>query len=400
MFCPECGYKNVEGAAFCENCGTKLTGMTENINQKETSYKKTGEKATKKSVSLGKINKMLLIEIPIAMISLLIFIMVFQVKFSVKSVVERYVEGMGDGNWNQVYDTLDLNDSGDFMSKQAFVTSQIINGIKWDEDLEVQKIRKKTSNTYRVKYEGDNGVQRIDVKVKRRGLTWKVDEADTFLSKNFSVAVPKGAEIKIDGITPDSKLKSQDEIEGMDTYTIKKIFGTSHYVEISGSDIETTSAVLESYDEPTVMTAEYSKATVEQIADRAVKDLNNIFQGAAANKRFSDLDILNNMYADEKDSVIRKYESARDDYFENGNNSWEFLNYTITNCEAQAQMITRDQKQLIEVTIKGDAQWGKNYVYYDGDKERETETEDAEHTLYYIDDGGTWKLYDLDLWTW
>ena len=106
------------------------------------------------------------------------------------------------------------------------------------------------------------------------------------------------------------------------------------------------------------------------------------------------------MYADEKDSAIRKYESARDDYFENENNSWEFLNYTITNCEAQAQMITRDQKQLIEVTIKGDAQWEKNYVYYDGDKERETETEDAEHTLYYIDDGGTWKLYDLDLWTW
>ena len=122
MFCPECGYKNVEGAAFCENCGTKLTGMPGNINPKETSYKKTGEKATKKSVSLGKINKMLLIEIPIAMISLLIFIMVFQAKFSAKSVVERYVEGMGDGNWNQVYDTLYLNDSGDFMSKQAFVT--------------------------------------------------------------------------------------------------------------------------------------------------------------------------------------------------------------------------------------------------------------------------------------
>ena len=94
MFCPECGYKNVEGAAFCENCGTKLTGMPGNINPKETSYKKTGEKATKKSVSLGKINKMLLIEIPIAMISLLIFIMVFQAKFSAKSVVERYVEGI------------------------------------------------------------------------------------------------------------------------------------------------------------------------------------------------------------------------------------------------------------------------------------------------------------------
>ena len=77
MFCPECGYKNVDGAAFCENCGTKLTGMPGNINPKETSYEKAGEKTTKKSVSFGKINKMLLIEIPIAMISLLIFIMVF-----------------------------------------------------------------------------------------------------------------------------------------------------------------------------------------------------------------------------------------------------------------------------------------------------------------------------------
>ena len=37
MFCPECGYKNVEGAAFCENCGTKLTGMPGSINPKETS---------------------------------------------------------------------------------------------------------------------------------------------------------------------------------------------------------------------------------------------------------------------------------------------------------------------------------------------------------------------------
>ena len=56
MFCPECGYKNVEGAAFCENCGTKLTGMPGSINPKETSYEKTGEKTTKKSVSFGKIN--------------------------------------------------------------------------------------------------------------------------------------------------------------------------------------------------------------------------------------------------------------------------------------------------------------------------------------------------------
>ena len=51
MFCPECGYKNVEGAAFCENCGTKLTGMPGSINQKETSYEK---KQQRKACRLGR----------------------------------------------------------------------------------------------------------------------------------------------------------------------------------------------------------------------------------------------------------------------------------------------------------------------------------------------------------
>lgn len=72
----------------------------------------------------------------------------------------------------------------------------------------------------------------------------------------------------------------------MDTYTIKKIFGTSHYVEISGSDIETTSAVLESYDEPTVMTAGYSKATVEQMADQASKRSEQHFPGSCRKQTF------------------------------------------------------------------------------------------------------------------
>ena len=55
MFCPECGYKNVEGAAFCENCGTKLTGMPGSINPKETSYEKPGEKNNKrKACRLGR----------------------------------------------------------------------------------------------------------------------------------------------------------------------------------------------------------------------------------------------------------------------------------------------------------------------------------------------------------
>lgn len=390
MFCPECGWKNVDGAAFCENCGTKLAEMP----GYEAPVEKTAEK--KKSV----ISKMMLVEIPVAVVCLILFVFVFQSKFSAESVVKRYVEGMGEADWNQVYDTLYIKDKGEFMTKQAFVTAQSINGRKLDEDLEVEDVRKKTSKIYRVKYEGDLGEQRMDVKVKRSGLTWKVDEADTFITKDFSVAVPKDAKIKIDGITPSASEKSQDAMEGMDTYTIKKMYGSSHYVEISGSDIETTSALIEKSTEPVVMTAGYSKDVVEQIADQAVRDLNTIFKGAAADKRFSDIDVLNNMYADQKDSAIRKYENVRDNEFENGDNSWKFISYQITNCEAEAQMITKDQKSLIEVTIKGDASWEKTYTYWSGNKETRTETEDARHTLYYINDSGTWKLYDLDLWSW
>ena len=43
MFCPECGYKNVEGAAFCENCGTKLTGMPGNRRKSNKEKRIIGE---------------------------------------------------------------------------------------------------------------------------------------------------------------------------------------------------------------------------------------------------------------------------------------------------------------------------------------------------------------------
>lgn len=54
MFCPECGYKNVEGAAFCENCGTKLTGMPGSINQRKPLMKKQEKKQQRKACRLGR----------------------------------------------------------------------------------------------------------------------------------------------------------------------------------------------------------------------------------------------------------------------------------------------------------------------------------------------------------
>lgn len=54
MFCPECGYKNVEGAAFCENCGTKLTGMPGNINQRKPPIKKQEKKQQRKAYHWGR----------------------------------------------------------------------------------------------------------------------------------------------------------------------------------------------------------------------------------------------------------------------------------------------------------------------------------------------------------
>ena len=385
MFCPECGKKNKDGAVFCENCGSYLGNI-------EETPKSSG------TFKFSKTNKIVLTEILLLAVSMLAFVTVYQKKFSASSVVERYVMGMDKGDWNQVYDTLYIKDKDEFLSKQAFVTAETINGVKWGENLEIKKIRKKSGKVYQVTYDGDYGIQKTDVEVKRKGLLWKVDQTDGLIYRDFSIAVPKNADVKIDGIKITADMKTKKETNGMDVYSVDRIFGFNHYIELSGSGIEKTERLISATGETVTVTAGYNEDTVKQMVDQAMDDLNTIFSAASANKKFSEVDILKNMYGDNKETVIDEYESARDYRFDHDSSNEEFVSYSLSNCDAEAQTIEDGNKQMIKVVIKGDEKWKENYTRWDNTKSNHEDENDAEHVIYYIQDGGTWKIYNMELW--
>ena len=146
------------------------------------------------------------------------------------------------------------------------------------------------------------------------------------------------------------------------------------------------------------VSAGYNEDTVKQMVDQAMEDLNTIFSAASANKKFSEVDILKNMYGDNKETVIDEYESARDYRFDHDSSNEEFVSYSLSNCDAEAQTIEDGNKQMIKVVIKGDEKWKENYTRWDNTKSNHEDENDAEHVIYYIQDGGTWKIYNMELW--
>lgn len=119
MFCPECGSKNKDDALFCENCGTSLKSPQGNGAPLSAPVKKERQPLDGKE-------KLLLIEICVAVLSVILFFVIYNVQFGAKSVAEKHVEAMMERNYADLYDTIYLKDHDDFMSKEAFITAKKI----------------------------------------------------------------------------------------------------------------------------------------------------------------------------------------------------------------------------------------------------------------------------------
>lgn len=154
MFCPECGSKNEDDALFCENCGTSLKSPQGNGAPLSAPVKKERQPLDGKE-------KLLLIEICVAVLSVILFLVIYNVQFGAKNVAEKHVEAMLERNYAELYDTIYLKDNDDFMSKEAFVTAKKIQEPEDVEvtDVDVTSVQKRsggfTSQSIRVRYRPD-----------------------------------------------------------------------------------------------------------------------------------------------------------------------------------------------------------------------------------------------------
>ena len=79
----------------------------------------------------------MLIEICVAVLSVILFFVIYNVQFGAKSVAEKHVEAMMERNYADLYDTIYLKDHDDFMSKEAFITAK---KIQEPEDIEIADV--------------------------------------------------------------------------------------------------------------------------------------------------------------------------------------------------------------------------------------------------------------------
>lgn len=392
MFCPECGTRNADGAGFCEKCGARL-------NQHEEAPLSRPQKKEKKAWE--KKDKILLVELAVLLVSIVIFFVVYNVQYSAKHVAERYVETLLEQNWGGFYDTILVEESGDFMTKEAFVTAQSLEEREKAEDFEITNISKRSggfsSQKISVRYNVGKSKEKMDLKLKRKGLNWKV-KAEGFVTKKYSIAVPKGAKVLVDKINVSDTEKPSHEMEGMDVYTIAPVFGPTHYVEVTGKEIDPVKMLVTSTEgEPVPVESGYNEKVLEKVTEQALEDWQEIMKGAVTNQRFSDVKVFEDMADEGKEDALEEFEHARDYNFDGDDTDIVPNEYTLSNGETSSKVVEGEEQSVIEVEIKGDYYYCYTNYYWEDSGEGENDEGQASSKLRYIKDGDGWKLYSIDL---
>lgn len=417
MFCPECGTNNDDNAAFCCNCGTPLqTAVPQQTPRSQgTSGFQSSPIPQNFSVSSAKEkqglttgDKLLLAELAVAILSVIIFVVVYNTQLGAKNVAQKYAEAVFDQDWNTVYDKLYIKDSSEFLTKKAFVTAQQITAPEEKQRVRIKNVKKIiggfSSQAYRVSYRAEDYSDTMTLELKRSGLSWKV-ETDEYFSKNYMVTVPAGAKVLVDKIDVSKEVKPSTKKDGYDTYTITKLFGPTHYIELSGDELEDYAQCLTFFYEKgndtgnvtaSIVNAPYNEKTIKKVMKQAAEDLEAILNAASENTPFSDADVFKDVDSKRAGDIGSAYNDLRDYVFGNADSSYALTKYQLTNGETTGYM--SPYEHVIQVNIKGNYTYENVSLSYDG---RRTTTDNGDgtctHTLQYMNVDGEWTLFNMDL---
>ena len=97
----------------------------------------------------------------------------------------------------------------------------------------------------------------------------------------------------------------------MDTYTLDAVFGSEHYVEISGKDVEKSGQLVTwTEGDPAIVQTDFNEKVVEKLAEQGMEDWKIIMNAMVNHKRFSEVEVLQNVDDTNKEEVIDEYESC------------------------------------------------------------------------------------------
>ncbi len=333
MFCQNCGTQNSDDALFCENCGTRLE-----IGEPKNTYPPTPMPVPMPMSAPAPVQKpfpklMLVLAVQIAAAALLLYgiYAAGQKTFGAEKEAEDFFVSMANGDWDTVYDKLDLKES-DFICSDLFEKANRGNSIGIVSNYEVRQKKdleemlegnSSLAKEVTIDFQSEGNTQEYRVPlVKHAGKkyllfdNWKID-AEKLICKDFYVYAPAGAKVSVDGIKLNKEYavtaseESASPDASLDTYRIPELFKGLHDIKITmeGMDSVTDQIYATSDEEQFYLESMNIKdKTLKQLIKKAAQNMKAIYDAALSEKNFAS---LKNLFTTNAESLAEIEESYR-----------------------------------------------------------------------------------------
>jgi len=249
MYCPECGARNTDDAAFCGECAAKLRAGRPAAPYPQFGAGSAGQGPGAQKAALNPKAKKLILAVLGALFCVVAFFVAGSIIASPDRVAKAYYNSVSAGNYDKAYGCIALPDSP-FLTREAYrkiAENQAGGGgLKLERD-------KKRSTAEKIVYSlkrnekqsaldlflfGEDDLVEGGFELIRTGRTLLVFgkyrvRLDGMIARDCTITALRGAAVTVDGIAPLPDIADEDDEPGVDRYTIPYIFICDYEVEVT-----------------------------------------------------------------------------------------------------------------------------------------------------------------------
>lgn len=345
MFCPNCGVKNEDNAVFCGSCGARLQeldtatdeqvvqeqAVEQGVVQEEAQQVQYGQ-PMQDNVQQGmymdqppkekkpfKINKYMVTTAVLSVTciaSVVAFFLVGKNTYSTKTVATDYFKAVQNADWETAYEMMDIEES-EFINKELFGESMSGTAANQVGKFSVKVFDDEISSNAVISYrkKGSSDTENINLAMNKQSEknflffdSWKVSSTE-FVANNFTVRVPKGATLYLDGKAVEEKYV-KDENDEMKEYVIPKIFKGTHSLSIEIGEFKSNEETYNlSYNEEyyTIYSVVLDEKTQKDIIETAYSYVLKLTDAAVTGQKFTTVEEL--FTDDVRKDASKRYDS-------------------------------------------------------------------------------------------
>lgn len=319
--------------------------------------------------------------------------------FSAEKVAEKFFVEVANQNYKEAYKILDIDES-EFINEENFKNASCNMALDKVSKYEVRKSSDDDDEkTVKIKYKGKSGTDTYVINVEKKDGkkfllfdNWEVN-ADSMIAKDFTLYVPNGAKVTVDGIELGDKYVESEDTYGQ-TYVIPKIFAGEHQVVVSQEGMQEVRKIVDT-DDGSFYVDQMSpgEEVLAEITDIATEDFKLIFEAAAERKDFSEIKSLLSSDEDYLEALEDDYDNLVQQFETGGYETINKVQFSNIKTETDEGYLT-SADYGVEVYITFDYYIEYTDSWFD---EISHETYDGDTYAYFefVCEDGEWVLADM-----